>query len=464
MSEDTITITNPVDFMDKTFMEYIMNTIGYKKDSYTIKLIKKYQMTKQIVIKFNKPEETNKFIERYNKKFFDDSANLKLNIEKKNSDEKDENNPNKEMTYNKDYPNIVDKKYEKNPKYEGLLLLDTSIAERHKKVISWLITKIGTNLIKGQSVMNISLPVYIFDGRTMLEIFAYELKQSPIFLSRAYYATSQMEKLKWVTTFLLSQLYLSALQTKPFNPIIGETFQTKIGSMNVYCELIVNKPPTCSFYCIDDNKTYKFYGYVGTVASTGANSCKATKKGKIILEFKDGFKYRIYYPNIHLSGVNVGNKCFNYKNVALIVDEVNQYVSYITFNPDKKGGIFSMFGKKDKKNYPDYFIGDILKLSDVKIDNEGAKHERDKKATSFCNITGEWTSYISFDNEVYWTRNNNDLLSLYFMEYTLPSDSTFREDVKLFKEGKEKEAQTIKENYEQIQRDDRKLREKYKNK
>ena len=33
MSEDTITITNPVDFMDKTFMEYIMNTIGYKKDS-----------------------------------------------------------------------------------------------------------------------------------------------------------------------------------------------------------------------------------------------------------------------------------------------------------------------------------------------------------------------------------------------------------------------------------------------
>ena len=59
MSEDTITITNPVDFMDKTFMEYIMNTIGYKKDSYTIKLIKKYQITKQIVIKFNKPEETN---------------------------------------------------------------------------------------------------------------------------------------------------------------------------------------------------------------------------------------------------------------------------------------------------------------------------------------------------------------------------------------------------------------------
>ena len=33
MSEYIITITNPVDFMDKSFMEYIMNTIGYKKDS-----------------------------------------------------------------------------------------------------------------------------------------------------------------------------------------------------------------------------------------------------------------------------------------------------------------------------------------------------------------------------------------------------------------------------------------------
>ena len=465
MSEDTITITNPVEFMDKSFMDYIMKTIGYKKETYTLKIIKKYQMTKEIVIKFNNPTETNNFINKYNQRFFDDSANLKLNIEKKDSNEKDEINPNKEMTYNKDYPNLVDTKYEKNLKYEGLLLQDPAIAERHKKVISWLIKKIGSNLIKGQSVMNISLPVYIFDGRTMLEIFAYELKQSPIFLSRAYYATSQMEKLKWVTTFLLSQLYLSTLQTKPFNPIIGETFQTKIGSMNVYCELIVNKPPTCSFYCIDDNKTYKFYGYVGTVASTGANSCKATKRGKIILEFKDGSKYRIYYPNIYLSGVNVGNKLFNYKNVALIVDEINQYVSYIKFNPDdKKSGIFSMFSSKKEKKNPDYFVGDILKVSDVKIDNEGAKHEREKKATSFCSISGEWSSFISFDNEIYWTRNNEDLLSLYFMDFTLPSDSTFREDVKLFKEGKETEAQTIKENYEQVQRDDRKLREKYKNK
>ena len=119
MSEDTITITNPVDFMDKSFMDYIMKTIGYKKETYTLKIIKKYQMTKEIVIKFNNPTETNNFINKYNQRFFDDSANLKLNIEKKDSNEKDEINPNKEMTYNKDYPNLVDTKYEKNLKYEG---------------------------------------------------------------------------------------------------------------------------------------------------------------------------------------------------------------------------------------------------------------------------------------------------------------------------------------------------------
>ena len=47
------------------------------------------------------------------------------------------------------------------------------------------------------------------------------------------------------------------------------------------------------------------------------------------------------------------------------------------------------------------------------------------------------------------------------MDFTLPSDSTFREDVLLFKEGKEDEAQKIKEKYEEIQRNDRKLREKF---
>lgn len=54
-----------------------------------------------------------------------------------------------------------------------------------------VIKKIGKKLFKGQNVMNISLPVYIFDKRTMLQVFAYELKESSL-----YYQKHIMLKIK----------------------------------------------------------------------------------------------------------------------------------------------------------------------------------------------------------------------------------------------------------------------------
>ncbi len=71
-----------------------------------------------------------------------------------------------------------------------------------------------------------------------------------------------------MTVFLISQLHISPIETKPFNPIIGETFQCRIANLNYYAEQTLNKPPTWNFYVIDDEKKYKIYGHIATVAST----------------------------------------------------------------------------------------------------------------------------------------------------------------------------------------------------
>jgi hypothetical protein len=47
------------------------------------------------------------------------------------------------------------------------------------------------------------------------------------------------------------------------------------------------------------------------------------------------------------------------------------------------------------------------------------------------------------------------------MNFILPSDSIFREDLKNLINDDERLAQEIKERYEESQRDDRKLREKF---
>ena len=80
-----------------------------------------------------------------------------------------------------------------------------------------------------------------------------------------------------MTVFFLSQFVLTPISLKPFNPIIGETYQAKIGNLNIYLEQTVHKPPTANFYCFDDDGLYKIYGYLAVTAHAGVN-CFSSKK------------------------------------------------------------------------------------------------------------------------------------------------------------------------------------------
>ena len=73
-------------------------------------------------------------------------------------------------------------------------------------------------------------------------------------------------------------------------------------------------------------------------------------------------------------------------------------------------------------------------------------------------MEGEFTSYINFDNNTYWKAGQYEFPKFYRSSYTLPSDSTFREDLVWFKTGDLDMAQKYKIKLEELQRNDRKLR------
>lgn len=76
----------------------------------------------------------------------------------------------RKIEFSYDYENFIYNIYEKNTKDPGLVLINKEIISRQNHVISYLIKRIGGNLLKGKSVMNVSLPVYIFDKRTLLQV------------------------------------------------------------------------------------------------------------------------------------------------------------------------------------------------------------------------------------------------------------------------------------------------------
>ena len=145
--------------------------------------------------------------------------------------------------------------------------------------------------------------------------------------------------------FGISQLYLSTIQVKPFNPIIGETSQVRIGTMRLYIEHTVNHPITSNFYGIEDNNLFKIYGFTIVDAVTGANNVLAQRLGKFFIEFNDGQKFLFRTPATLLQGTIIGERLWNYVHNMIIVEYTNKLCAYIQFNPDEVGYLEN-FNKK----------------------------------------------------------------------------------------------------------------------
>lgn len=86
-------------------------------------------------------------------------------------------------------------------------------------------------------------------------------------------------------------------------------------------------------------------------------------------------------------------------------------------------------------------------------------------------LEGEWSTFLDFDGVNYWRQSNgnsndkdceNYLDKIEKMEFTLPSDSTLRSDILLYRNGHEAFAQINKMQLEDRQRKDRLLRRAFK--
>ena len=57
-----------------------------------------------------------------------------------------------------------------------------------------------------------------------------------------------IEQAKLVVSFMIGLGPLHLNMTKPFNPILGETFEVSIGGIPLYMEQVSHHPPISAFY------------------------------------------------------------------------------------------------------------------------------------------------------------------------------------------------------------------------
>jgi len=304
--------------------------------------------------------------------------------------------------------------------------------------------------MQGADLMGTPFPVYINEPRSYLEMLCDGWCTAPTFLTKAGRETDPLERFKLVITFAISGLHNTCHLGKPFNPILGETYQAAFeDGTEIYCEQTCHHPPITAWQLFGPDRLYNMYGYGEWTASFRGNSVKGAQKGPLFVEFKDGTKIRYNLPVVLLNGVLWGDRIMEYEGSVTFTDEKNGLQANIHI-PIPVNGFFGGFFNSNKKPPSDHLSGTITHNS-----------------KNVSDITGSWLGAIEFDGKRYWTFTDKTYIHARITN-PLPSDCSNREDIQLVKVTNFKDAAEAKVKLENIQRRDAKLRkdgkEKRKNK
>eukprot|EP01133_Synstelium_polycarpum_P002256 gene2256-2556_t len=333
----------------------------------------------------------------------------------------------------------------------GWKFVDEGELKKQRGVCWELVKSVGNSIIEGKELTNTTLPIQLFEARSFLEKLTDTWCYAPCYLPKAAACTNPVERMKNIVAFTISGLHMTSTLTKPFNPLLGETFQGRFhDGIQVFCEQTSHHPPISNWQMVDKNSSFHYYGQGIWSAGCRGNIVKGYQKGTHIIDFADGTTITWTLPEILIKGIFWGDRVTEFNGKIVFTDEKNKIGCEVTFNPHELGFVRSIFSKQ--KEPADYFTGQIFKL--------GSNSGKDKKRSEsdvICNIEGTWLTQLAFDNEVLW-----DLKmvppGVIYEENPLPTDCRYRDDLMYLKDGNMEKAKEYKALIEDKQRFEAKLR------
>lgn len=339
-----------------------------------------------------------------------------------------------------------------------LKLVDETMIKNQRGVIVDVVKQLAKSVMEGRGIVGISLPVRIFEPRSHLERIVDWWTFAPTYLTSAAFEDDPVERLKNIICFAISGLYVSSSQAKPFNPLLGETYQGVMDDgTEVYCEHTSHHPPIANFYLV--NQHYKSYGRYEFTGRLSKNTLHIRQEGPNYVEFKDKSRVVFYLPSVKVKGMLFGDRLCHYHGVAKFIDPLNGIKAVIKMSSEGKKGFFG-------KRKCDAFEGRMYyyKQSAEKkaFKNQDEEDDDDLKfadvSKDICTITGSFLESVAFDGKAMWHIDKNKPSGYKPVKDPLPSDVRFREDLIWLKYGNQTNSADWKVRLEEQQRWDRKLR------
>lgn len=171
---------------------------------------------------------------------------------------------------------------------------------------------------------------------------------APHFLEGASKINNPLEQFKQTIVFAITQFHCCLIQEKPFNPILGETYQGVINGNPIYMEQTSHHPPAYSSLMKTDNYQVSSSQEIRVVLNTNSAICRNVGRTKVV--YKNKNEVIIEKPLLVIRGINVGNRRINLEKSMYVYSPKHRLACELSFGP-KKGGLFSSGTLADQFSY-----------------------------------------------------------------------------------------------------------------
>lgn len=360
-------------------------------------------------------------------------------------------------------PKILFSEFEIN-KDGRLKCTDAELISKQKSVIIDIFKTAVSKILEGKLVVGMSLPIKIFQPRSYLERITDLFSAFPYYLSKVK-KNNEVENIKLISAAICAGLINLVNQWKPFNPILGETYQGFFGDgTKIYGEHISHHPPISSI-TIENKKWTLSYTCVVN-GKIQLNSIKPFNEGIIKIEFKEGFSYYAIIPVLNLDGSLIGSRFVSFDKCLVVWGD--KYKANIIMGSESTKGLASWFSK----GKTEFFKGKLYEYNKeiheeiLKLETQNFYGMLEKIClmedviTQIEEISGSWYENLYYNDKLYWDfKQDYDLQKIKIHEENpLPSDSRFREDLLWLEYKNIDYAQNWKHKLEAQQRKDRETR------
>lgn len=363
----------------------------------------------------------------------------------------------------------------------GFGFTNRELLASQRAAIMDLVKEVGKKMLMGSvNLTNLSMPVKMFEARSYLQKLT-DPWVYPEMLDQAAAASDPVERMQWVVTWFIAGLqHVYQSWKKPFNPLLGETWQATQdgGRCQIFMEQISHHPPISAFELIGPGNSYTFTGLSQPDVQYKGSAVKTTAKGYRALQFpRDGTRIEIVYPSYYMRGIVTADlPRGDVTGAVTFTDVKNSLGCQVDFGkvsgaeapllrrPDSfSGSIFRLpMGYKSGDALPSALpkyssatmvsgIGSLFRGGD----SSSAAANPPVQAISHC--VGNWLSYLNWDDNRCWSISETPSLWTPVAN-PLPSDSRFRLDLAALAEGDVVSAQEAKTALEERQRYDAKVR------